>query len=214
MREKCIPGNPLGKDLGTTAKGHSVRELEGLHLHGFSSESEGEGEGEGEVTGEEGGERSTADHDSSFESASNSSVKSSSHRKEIVTALRTRRESSSSFAVVSLNSPLDAESHMSSNRDDEDLRNTSNHRSRYADDAEHTGYRSQRVSMGSVGTRNLSPSTNSLIPPSVSLLPLMSDDVDDYALLTKKAYCLIGPKPLHSLFFSVSLCSTYILLKP
>ena len=210
MREKCIPDNPLGKDLGTTAKGHSVTELEGLHLHGFSSESEGEGE----VTGEEGGERSTADPDSSFESASNSSVKSSSHRNEIVTALRTRRESSSSFAVVSPNSPLDAESHMSSNRDDEDLWNTSNHRSRYAGDAEHTGYRSRRVSMGSVGIRNLSPSTNSLTPPSVSLLPLMSDDVDDYTLLTKKAYCLIGPKPLHSLFFSVSLCIMYILMKP
>jgi hypothetical protein len=180
-----------------TDRGHSVTELEGLHMHGFSSESEGDDDAE------------TEELESSFES-------------DII--VKNKRRSSKEKNIkkrsIYLDSDTSCMTHGSSPPVQNAVRRSSTESEDHQDsiDKTHTEYYTSKQSPGSIADSSISEkdiftvtSTEKeeymgsdkepAINKSLSVVPV---NVDEYVIVTKKAYCILSLTPMHSLAFAVS----------
>jgi hypothetical protein len=190
-----------------TDKGHSVTELEGLHMHGFSSESEGDDDAE------------TDELESSFES-------------DVV--VKNKRRSSKEKSNKKKNIYLEDETNCHTPGTSPPLRNVARRSSAESDDLhdsidKSTEYRGSKLSPGSIADSSISErdiytvcSTEKEgneedrmgLDGEVEACkgPIVEpENVDEYLLVTKKAYCILSITPLHSFAFAVSTCCTVLL---
>ena len=174
-------------DAGVPDRGHCLKDLEGLHLHGFSSESEEETE--------------TDDTESSFESDMNNvrNQMSSTEESDVIQALNVGVDAQClSRASVS---PYDHESSGVLVTSVSSVKgfNGSNEVQIFVQPVtEQQGIESQTV-----------PDPLHAPAPAPSKVPIMKpymvlEDVDEYVIVTKRALCMLSTTPLHTLSFSVS----------
>ena len=180
-----------------TDRGHSVTELEGLHMHGFSSESEGDDDAE------------TEELESSFES-------------DII--VKNKRRSSKEKNMKKRSIYLDSDTSCMTHGSSPPVQNAVRRSSTESDDHQesidktHTEYYTSKQSPGSIADSSISEkdifTVNSTdkdeymgsdiepaINKSLSVVPV---NVDEYVIVTKKAYCILSLTPMHSLAFAVS----------
>jgi hypothetical protein len=187
-----------------TDRGHSVTELEGLHMHGFSSESEGDDDAE------------TDELESSFES-------------DVI--IKNKRRSSKEKSIKKRTLYLESETNCLTPGGSPPLQNAVRRSSAESDDLQDsidksTDCRGSKLSPGSIADSSISEkeiftvcstekedNAEGNVEDSVGLNgeaveykgPLKEpENVDEYVLVTKKAYCILSLTPMHSFAFAVS----------
>jgi hypothetical protein len=187
-----------------TDRGHSVTELEGLHMHGFSSESEGDDDAE------------TDELESSFES-------------DVI--IKNKRRSSKEKSIKKRTLYLESETNCLTPGGSPPLQNAVCRSSAESDDLQDsidksTDCRGSKLSPGSIADSSISEkeiftvcstekedNAEGNVEDSVGLNgeaveykgPLKEpENVDEYVLVTKKAYCILSLTPMHSFAFAVS----------
>jgi hypothetical protein len=187
-----------------TDRGHSVTELEGLHMHGFSSESEGDDDAE------------TDELESSFES-------------DVI--IKNKRRSSKEKSIKKRTLYLESETNCLTPGGSPPLQNAVRRSSAESDDLQDsidksTECRGSKLSPGSIADFSISEkeiftvcstekedNAEGNVEDSVGLNgeaveykgPLKEpENVDEYVLVTKKAYCILSLTPMHSFAFAVS----------
>ena len=174
-------------DAGVPERGHCLKDLEGLHLHGFSSESEEETE--------------TDDTESSFESDMNNvrHKMSSTEESDMIQALNAGicteclpRASVSPYDLESSGVLSSSVSSVQGFNESNDVQIT------LQPVTETIGIESQ--------TAPIHAPAPALVPSKVSILKpcMVLEDVDEYVIVTKRALCMLSTTPLHTLSFSVS----------
>lgn len=174
-------------DYGVPDRGPCLKDLEGLHLHGFSSESEEETE--------------TDDAESSFGSERNNILDQvlSTGERDAIQAITTDANTqcvTSEFSNEQVISSDPISSATAAEVDDEISR----------------GQTSVPPGSGSKGIeKQVFPAPASAPTPISAVaeasLPkpcLVLEDVSDYVIVTKRALCMLSATPLHTLSFSVS----------
>jgi hypothetical protein len=189
----------IERGSAVTDRGHSVTELEGLHMHGFSSESEGDDDAE------------TDELESSFESDIN---------------IKNKRRSSKEKSIKKRTLYLESETNCHTPGASPPLQNAVRRSSAESDDLQDSIDKFTKLSPGSIADSSISEkdiftacstekedTAEGNVEDSVGLNgeaveckgPLKElENVDEYVLVTKKAYCILSLTPMHSFAFAVS----------
>ena len=174
-------------DAGVPDRGHCLKDLEGLHLHGFSSESEEETEAD--------------DTESSFESDMNNvgTQMSSTGESDVIKALNVGvgtecldRANMSPYDHELSGVPVSSVSSVQGFNESNEVQIS------IQPVSEPKGIESQ-TAPAPLHAPALVPAKVSIMKPSMVL-----EDVDKYVIVTKRALCMLSTTPLHTLSFSVS----------
>lgn len=166
-------------DDGVPDRGHCLKDLEGLHLHGFSSESEEETE--------------TDDAESSFDS----------ERNNILDQVLSTGESDAIQALTA-----DANTQCVTSKFSHDQAISSDPISSVpfieVDDQIYGGQTSMQPDPAS-GPKGIEAQAVTAVAEVFFPKPcVVLEDVSDYVIVTKRALCMLSATPLHTLSFSVS----------